>query len=177
MIHIRPAVATDIPRLVTLDHTSTSDYVWQLDLRREADQVGAGFREIRLPRTVDLFYPRSPEALKDDWTHRDLTLIALEENKLVGYACAREDRPSGLAWITDLVAAPDQRRKGVATALVDAVQSWWLERGDRRLILEMQSKNHACIRFAQKSGFDFCGYNDRYYATMDVALFFAKTIK
>jgi GNAT superfamily N-acetyltransferase len=109
--------------------------------------------------------------------HRDLTLIALEENKPAGYACVREDRPSGMAWITDLVIAPDRRRKGVATALMNAVQTWALERGDRRLIMEMQSKNHACIRFAQKSGFDFCGYNDRYYATLDVALFFAKTIK
>lgn len=176
-MEIRSAVAADIPHLMALDHTCTSDYVWQLDLRRDAEQVGAGFREVRLPRSVDVAYPRNPAALGDDWTRRDLTLIALGENKPVGYACVREDRPSGMAWITDLVTAPDQRRKGVATALVDAVQTWALERGHRRLILEMQSKNHACIRVAQKSGFDFCGYNDRYYATMDVALFFAKTIK
>lgn len=60
---IRPAVATDIPRLIALDHSSASDYVWQLELRREQAQVAANFREVRLPRTVDVMYPRDPSAL------------------------------------------------------------------------------------------------------------------
>ena len=38
-VNIRLAVATDLPRLMGLDHTSTSDYVWQLDLRKENGQV------------------------------------------------------------------------------------------------------------------------------------------
>lgn len=177
MFDIRPVVAADIQRLMEMDHTCKSDYVWQLDLRREAEQVSAGFREVRLPRSVDVTYPRSPASLNERWTRHDLTLMALEEGKPIGYACAREDRPSALAWITDLVVAPERRRKGAAAALVSAVQAWGEERGVERLILETQSKNHPCIRFAQKMGFDFCGYNDQYYMTLDVALFFAKTIK
>ena len=47
----------------------------------------------------------------------------------------------------------------------------------RRLILEMQSKNQAYIRLAQKFGYEFCGYNDQYYLTQDVALFFGRAIK
>jgi RimJ/RimL family protein N-acetyltransferase len=43
--------------------------------------------------------------------------------------------------------------------------------------MEMQSKNVAAIRLAQKSGFEFCGYNDQYYLNKDVALFFAKVLK
>lgn len=177
MFEVRPAVAADIPRLTEIDHVCKSDYVWQLDLRRESEQVNASFREVRLPRSVDVLYPRNPAALTEDWSRRDLILIALDAGKIIGYACAREDQLSAVAWITDLVVAPESRRKGAASALLAAAQAWSVERGVKRLILEMQSKNHACIRFAQKIGFEFCGYNDQYYATRDVALFFAKTIK
>jgi hypothetical protein len=41
----------------------------------------------------------------------------------------------------------------------------------------MQSKNQPAIRLAQKHGYEFCGYNDHYYMTQDVALFFAKALK
>jgi GNAT superfamily N-acetyltransferase len=174
---VRAAVANDIPHLTRIDHSSRSEYVWQLDLRRDAEQVTASFREVRLPRSVDLIYPRNPASLGDDWNRRDLTLVAIKDGKPAGYACAREDRPSAVVGITDLVVAPGWRRQGAASALVGAVQAWGVDRGIRRLVLEMQSKNHPCIRFAQKSGFEFCGYNDLYYATWDVMLFFAKTIK
>lgn len=177
MFDVRPAVATDIPRLAGLDHSCQSDYVWQLDLRREVGQITASFREVRLPRSVDVQYPRDPASLNDTWTRRDLTLAAIHAGLPVGYACAREDRASAAAWITDLVVAPEHRRKGAASALLAAIQAWATERGVNRLILEMQSKNHPCIRFAQKSGFEFCGYNDQYFATRDVTLFFVQRMK
>lgn len=176
MFDARPAVAADIPRLTGIDHSCKSDYVWQLDVRREAGQVNIGFREVRLPRTVEVHYPRDPSALSSTWNRNDLTLTAVYTNVPVGYICVRDDRPSAAAWITDLVVAQEHRRKGAASAMVSAVQAWAVERGVRRMILEMQSKNHPCIRFAQKSGFEFCGYNDQYYATRDVTLYFAKTI-
>lgn len=177
LFDIRPAVATDIPRLMALDHKSLSDYVWQLDLKRETGQVSASFREVRLPRAVDVAYPRNPFALADDWTRRDLTLVASDKKTLVGYLCAKEDKTSSAAWVTDLVVDSASRRKGVASALLLAAQAWASERGARRLILEMQSKNQGGIRLAQKFGYEFSGYNDQYYATQDVVLFFAKAIK
>ncbi|MCC6500182.1 MAG: GNAT family N-acetyltransferase [Anaerolineales bacterium] len=177
MFEIRPAVATDIPRLMALDHSSLSDYVWQLDLRREPGQVFAGFREVRLPRAVEVAYPRSPFSLADEWTRRDLTLIAADPKMLVGYLCAKEEKNSALAWVTDLVVDAGWRRKGAASTLLTAAQAWASERSVRRVILEMQSKNQNGIRLAQKFGYEFCGYNDHYYATQDVALLFAKAIK
>ncbi len=177
MFEIRPAVATDIPRLMALDHTSLSDYVWQLDLKRETGQAFASFHEVRLPRAVEVAYPRNPFTLADDWTRRDLTLVASDKKTLVGYLCAKEDRTSAVAWVTDLVVDAVSRRKGAASALLLAAQAWASERSVRRLILEMQSKNQNGIRLAQKFGYEFCGYNDHYYATQDVALFFAKMIK
>ena len=177
MFIIRPAVATDISDLISIDHTGKSDYVWQLDLRREIGQVIASFREVRLPRSVDVPYPHNPRTLEDNWSRRDLTLAVIHETAAAGYACVKEDRPSSSAWVTDLVIAPELRRKGAGSALMTEIQTWASDRGAGRLILEMQSKNHPCIRFAQKFGFEFCGYNDQYYATRDITLYFAMTIK
>jgi RimJ/RimL family protein N-acetyltransferase len=174
---IRPAMASDVTRLIAIDHSSMSDYVWQLELRRESAQATANFREVRLPRSIAVKYPRDPSSLVDEWTRWDLVLVALEDGSPIGYLCATEDRPAEVAWVTNIVIATTWRRKGAASALLTAAQAWASERGVRRLILEMQSKNHACIRLAQKFGYEFCGYNDQYYPTQDVALFFARTIK
>ena len=174
---IRPASVGDIPRLIALDHSCQSDYVWQLELRREAGQVVAGFREVRLPRSIEVKYPRKPSTLSDEWMRRDVSLVAVEDGNPIGYICATVEYASTVAWVTDLVVSPLQRRKGAASALLIAAQTWASERGVRRMILEMQSKNQAYIRLAQKFGYEFCGYNDQYYVTQDVALFFGRTIK
>lgn len=177
VFEVRPAVATDIPRLMTLDHSCQSDYVWQLDLRRDQGQVTANFREVRLPRSIVVAYPRNSSSLGEEWTRRDITFVAVHEKLPVGYVCVRVEQVSAVAWVTDLVIAPELRRKGAASALLLATQAWALERSVRRLILEMQSKNQPCIRLAQKFGYEFCGYNDQYYPTQDIALFFARAIK
>ncbi len=174
---IRLATPSDVSRLIAMDHSCTSDYVWQLELRREAGQVTAGFREVRLPRSIDVKYPRDPATLVDEWMHRDVALVALEDGSPIGYICAIVEYASSIGWVTDLAVSPIQRRKGAASALVTAIQAWALERKVRRLILEMQSKNQAYIRLAQKFGYEFCGYNDQYYLTQDVTLFFGRTLK
>jgi GNAT superfamily N-acetyltransferase len=130
-----------------------------------------------LPRSIQVTYPRNPLSLADEWTRRDVALVAAHDGIPIGYICAMMEQASAVAWVTDLVVSTEQRRKGAASALVTAVQDWALERGVQRLILEMQSKNQAYIRLAQKFGYEFCGYNDQYYPTQDVALFFGRAIK
>jgi GNAT superfamily N-acetyltransferase len=174
---IRPAAANDLARMMSMDHSSLSDYVWQLELRREVGQTSANFREVRLPRSIEVRYPRNPSSLADEWMRRDLVLVALYDGIPIGYLCAIEERASAVAWVMDLVVAPDQRRKGAGSTLLAATQTWALERGVHRLILEMRSKDHDCSRLAHKFGYDFCGYNDQYYPTQDVALFFGRAIK
>jgi ribosomal protein S18 acetylase RimI-like enzyme len=175
-IQIRPAVATDLLGLTQLDHTSSSDYVWQLDLRKENNQVLVGFREVRLPRPINVSYPRDPFALADEWTQRSATLIATEDNIPVGYACILEHSRATTAWITDLVVDKRRRQQGIGSALLNAAQDWASSRSDRDIFLEMISKNYPAIRLAHKFGFEFCGYNDHYYVTQDVALFFGRSL-
>jgi ribosomal protein S18 acetylase RimI-like enzyme len=175
-VQIRPAIATDLPKLMQLDHTNASDYVWQLDLRKENNQVLAGFREIRLPRPINVSYPRNPLALADEWKQRSVTLIALAEELPVGYSCILEHSQATTAWVTDLVVEKARRRQGIGSALLNAAQDWASSRKDRDIFLEMTSKNYPAIRLAHKFGFEFCGYNDHYYVTQDVALFFGRSL-
>ncbi len=174
-IQIRPVVATDLAALMGIDHSSSSEYVWQLELRRDAGQTVATFRDVRLPRPITLTHPRDPYALADEWTNMSLVLAALSGKDPVGYVALIEWPPS-VAWVTDLVVAPTWRRRGIASALLESAREWAEQHGQRRLFLEMQSKNQAAIHLAQKHGFEFCGYNDHYYPTQDVALFFARAI-
>jgi len=174
---IRPANSSDLPRLMGLDHTSSSEYVWQLELRSEVKQVTANFHEVRLPRSITVPYPRNPSVLMDEWIKRDLVLVALKGESLAGYASVVEDRASSIVRVMDLVVGAQVRRQGAASALLAGIQTWALERSVRRVVLETQSKNHPFIRLAQKFGYEFCGYNDQYYPNQDVALFFGRALK
>jgi ribosomal protein S18 acetylase RimI-like enzyme len=54
------------------------------------------------------------------------------------------------------------------------VVQWARERNLSRLMLDLQTKNYPAISFVQKHGFQFCGYNERYYSNGDIALFFSR---
>jgi GNAT superfamily N-acetyltransferase len=174
-IEIRPAVATDIKTLISLDHASESDYVWQLDIHRSTGEIDIQLREVRLPRTVSVHYPRPTQTFVDDW-NKTPTLVALSSNQLVGYLRMTDQLVLGTVWITDLVVGKNYRRKGIATGLIIATHQWALQRTSHRSVIEMPSKNNAAIKLAQKLGYEFCGYNDQYYVTRDVAVFFGRLI-
>lgn len=174
-IEIRPAVETDIPLLIQFDHSFTSDHVWQMEYRLEAGQLGAAFREVRLPRSVKVDYPRSPGALVDSWQKRSGLLIAVLNGAPVGYASLSQEKLPFATWMHDLVVEHRFRRQGIGSALILAAHEWVASQpGSRRLILEMQLKNYPAIQFAQILGFDFCGFIDQYYPNQDAALLFAK---
>jgi ribosomal protein S18 acetylase RimI-like enzyme len=176
-IQVRPTVASDLPRLMGFDHSINSEAVWQLELRRDAGQVTAMFREVRLPRSIPVAYPRNPFSLADDWSKRSMTFTALVDQNLVGYISLIERGMDSVVYVTDLVVNTASRRQGTGSALLSAAQEWSAGRSYRRIILEMQSKNLPAIRLAQKFGYEFCGYNDQYYLTQDVVLFFGKPLR
>jgi GNAT superfamily N-acetyltransferase len=176
-IQLRPTVATDLQKLMALDHNTNSESVWQLELKRNTGQVSATFREVRLPRSIQVEYPHNKFALADDWVRKSMMYTAIMNNDHVGYMSLLERGTASVVLITDLVVDASFRRRGVASALLASAQGWAETRQHRRLILEMQSKNLPAIRLAQKFGYEFCGYNDHYYLNQDVALFFSKTLK
>lgn len=177
-IEIRPIIASDIDILVTLDHHTTSDQVWQMDFnhQREGGQVSVYFRQVRLPRSVRLEYPRSPRSLAQDWTQRSGTLVALLRDQPIGYVSLMLNRAPSTAWATDLVVDRHLRRQGIGCALTLAAQEWGEHMGCHTLVLEMQPKNYPAIQMALKLGLEFCGYNDRYYRNQEIGIFFGKSL-
>jgi ribosomal protein S18 acetylase RimI-like enzyme len=176
-IEIRATTSDDIPKLMALDHNYASDFVWQMEIQRDEHNIGVVFREAKLPRSVQVLYPRNPQSLADEWTKRDGILIANSDDGVVGYCCLMQNMAPKTTWITDLVVARRFRHQGIGTALVLASQEWALKKESRRAILEMQPKNFPAISFAQKLGFELCGYNDHYYTNHDIALFFSKWLR
>ncbi len=176
-ISIRPAIATDIKHLMALEHTCESDYVMQLDFSKDSEQSSLAFRRMRLPRTVHVYYPRLVSALADTWSRTTLMLTALIDGQPVAYLRLTDQLATEALWITDLVVAREMRQQGIATALLLAAQKWGLDRRMSRAFIEVTTKNHAAISLAQKLGFELCGYNDIYYPSRDIALFFGRALK
>ena len=104
-------------------------------------------------------------------------LVGVIDEQLVGYTRMNDTIVPRTAWLTDLVVSPRFRRQGIATLLVEAVQTWAVQRKNQNILLEMSSKNNPAIQFARKLGYEFCGYNDEYYETQDIALFFGRSIR
>ena len=176
-IQIRRAVATDITILMAIDHSCQTDYVWQMDVQREEGQVGAIFREIRLPRSVSVPYPRAVSTLPDSWDRRSGMLVAMIGEQIIGYIRMTDSILPHTVWMTDVVVSPRFRRQGVGTALILSAQSWAMDRKANRALVETPSKNNPMIYLARKLGYEFCGYNDMYYETQDIALFFGRSIR
>lgn len=176
-VQIRTAVASDLSALMAIDHSCQTEYVWQMEVHHEEGQMGAIFREIRLPRTITVLYPRQVKGLSEAWNRRFGVLVAVIGKQAVGYARTTDSILPHTAWLLDVVVSPRFRRQGIASTLVLAAQSWGVDRKNHRAMLEMPSKNNPAVHLAQKLGYEFCGYNDQYYETQDIALFFGRSIR
>ncbi len=174
-VKIRPALPPDLPRCLALDPSYQTDYVWQMDSHANAHtaQIDVSFRSVKLPRTMRVAYPRDNKMLSEGWRACDALLIAEDANSCVGYVAMAKHVPQSTVWINDLVVSKNIRRTGVGSALLKATAQWGHAQQLKWLILEMQTKNYPAISFCQKHGLTFCGFNDRYFANQDIALFFA----
>ena len=172
---IRNTVSTDLARLAALDHTIDTNYVWQLDLHRDIGQVQVSLREVRLPRTIRLDHPRTAAELPDTWHLRPM-LSAMLGMEAIAYVRFSDVMVPHAVWITDVIVGKPMRGQGLARKLIGAAEAWGMQRGMRKAIIEVQSKNAPAVRMIQKLGFEFSGYNDQYYPSRDVALFFARSI-
>lgn len=173
-IKVRSLELADLPVLMDIDHSFHTDHVWQMDLENSEDDVAVRFREIRLPRSMKVEYPRSVAIFTETWKEKAAVLVAVSGEEPVGYLAIAQGNVPGVFQVTDFTVLRRLRRNGIGTALIRGALVWLEQNSGAQLILEMQSKNYPAICLANKLGFEFCGYNDRYYSNQDIALFFAK---
>jgi GNAT superfamily N-acetyltransferase len=182
-IEIRPPTSAEVPKMIGIEHDYVSDHVWQMEVQHESGQkpsdlrVGITFRQLKLPRSVRVEYPRIPSRLANDWKERSCLLVALLKGEVVGYTSISLNNASHSSWMTDLVIMRRMRRKGIGSALILAGQDWAREKRCLRMVMEIQPKNYPAICLAQKLGYDLCGYNDHYFPNHDIALFFSKSLR
>ena len=176
-IEIRPAMINDLPVLSAIDHSFETLYTWQMDRNIDTSQIVINFREIRLPRTVRVEYPRPLDFFSPEVFQQSIILVALLNGAPVGYIRLKEEAEPRTAWVTDVAVRADARRQGIASVLILAAQDWAAQRNLRRVVIEMQSKNVAAIRMVAKLGYEFSGYNDHHYVSQDIALLFGRYLR
>ncbi|MBI3241956.1 MAG: GNAT family N-acetyltransferase [Chloroflexi bacterium] len=176
-ITVRPGSADDLNAIAAFDHSYSTDYVWQMDHRDEDNQINITFRQVRLPRSVRVAYPRDLETLAAEWQGRRLFIVAEARGDVHGYLTVADSAVSGTGWVSEFAVERKVRRQGLGTVLITSAAHWARKAKLQRLIVEVQSKNYPAISFCQKHGFAFCGYNDRYFVNQDIALFFGLSLK
>lgn len=176
-ITIRSASPADYEVCQTLDHSCSTDYVWQVAMDTQAGALEVQFRPARLPRSMKVIYPRGGEALLQSWREHACFLVAMWDNGVVGYINMRVEDAQETAWVADMAVEPSHRMSGVGTLLLRGARQWAMDQNLRRFIVETQTKNYPSIQFLQKRGLIFCGYNDLYYPNQDIAVFFGQSLR
>ena len=175
-IYIRSMRPDDLQPCLEIDPSFSTDYVWQMESHAEEGQISVSFRSTRLPRSMQVAYPRDAKALTAAWQACATMLIADISRKVVGYASITKRVPQSAVWLDDLVVARSSRRSGVGTALLEGAQRWGVNQKLKWIIMEVQTKNYPAISFCQKHGMTFCGFSDRHFPNQDIALFFAAAL-
>lgn len=142
-IAIRPAVADDAPAVCTLwlclmrDHESMDDR-WRLTEGAEE----RWFNDFRW--------------LVEDDSH--LFLVATAADRVIGFVHAYlwEDLPIYAnileVFVASIYVYPEYRKQGAATALVEDIKQWGMQKGAQRIRLGVLSVNSASAAFWERQG-------------------------
>ena len=176
-MEIEPAELPDLNLCYQMSKSYHTDYVWQMQSSETEHTVKIYFDIVRLPRAMQVEYPRSSDELLEHWNQKQCFFVARTiTGEFIGFVDAIAHPWENMVWIFNLAINQRYRRQGVGAALLKTVTKWANANNHTRLMLEMQTKNYPAIRFAQKYSFQYCGYNERYYANGDIALFFSRNL-
>jgi GNAT superfamily N-acetyltransferase len=178
-MHLRHATLADLDHCLELDASFDTERVWQLDLRPGRDSISSQLRATELPRQLRVDYPLPHDTLLMHWQRGYCIIVAEipDTSQLTGFVDVGPEPDLQVGWIWNLVVDRSRRRQGVGTALLAAAASWCKDHQLRRLMVPLQIQNDPGIRFCQRQGFSFCGFNDRYYQSGAVALFLCRNLR
>ena len=124
------------------------------------------------------------QCFPDPWTFRmladaffaenDLCLAAEENGALVGYAFAVLG--GGQADIANVAVSPQCRRRGIAKALLAALEKEAAARGVKELFLEVRVSNAAAMALYLRCGYAGVYARKRYYGNGEDALVMRKKL-
>jgi len=112
----------------------------------------------------------------------DWAQVASDSGTVVGLATMSIEGWNRRAVLHHLYVAPSARRQGVGRALVEAAMTEARYRDTRCLWVETQTVNYGAIRFYERAGFSWSGFDTSLYDPGEVdaretALFFSRTVE
>ena len=134
------------------------------------------FRKIRLaalktdPRAFSSTYEREAQFGDEEWQRRASLngedragFFAMKAGEPCGLvACFRDGTDRSRAQIVSMWVAPEARRYGVASRLLEAARAWAESHGVATLRLFVTSENHAAIALYKRLGFMQTGRSEPY---------------
>ena len=177
---VRDAVQNDIAACLALDHSYSTDYVWQMTIMPDMTGSQIRFRKERLPRAIEATYDITNERLQSALPEDTCFLILQHkdsDNGVIGYLTMRHDTIHKIALVQNVVIDKPYRRMKLGSRLISIARRWALEHEAVQLMLETQTQNFPAIAFCQRQGLTFCGFNDQYYRNQDIAIFFGQALR
>ena len=175
-LEIRAAKQADLDCMLGLNHHSSSEYAYKLELTNDKGIFTHSFQRVYLPRAVNIKYPRDETALINSWGEASAIFVGLVLGELIAYVALEMGRIKDTARVTDLVVAPVMRRKGVGSGILLACEGWAHDQKAQRLLMEIQMRNDPAVQMVKKLGYQMCGYLDQFFPNHDTVLFFDKPI-
>ena len=102
-------------------------------------------------------------------------LVALDKQEIVGYGGVA--LAGDVADIHTLTVIPSFRRKGIATQMLQELESWAISKGIKDFMLEMREGNLEAHPLYEKYGYQVISRRDNYYAPGIHALIMRKEVK
>jgi GNAT superfamily N-acetyltransferase len=113
-MNIFPAELPDLNRCHQLDGAYTTDYVWQMQTHAHGSRLEIRFDKVRLPRSMQVAYPRATDELLSHWEQGGCFLVARNlQDEVVGFIDAQPQPWQGLLWVRNLVVDRPYRRQGI----------------------------------------------------------------
>lgn len=175
---IRDGTKADIEQCVLLNTSYQTEYVWQLNLREEIDEVQISLRKQRLPRPLDTNHQINTRRFELALEHKFcfIVLVETDSNTNLGCLSMRVDATHNQAYLQDIVVDQPHRRQGLGSRLINIAHLWANEKQLDRIIFEIPTTNAPCIEFAKSHGFIYCGFNDQYLPNQEIALFYSLSL-
>jgi len=176
-IELRPVNQNDIESLTAFEHGYYSEFVWQMSMDLDSQNLQSSLRRVHLPRRVFVPYPRHKETIFGATDQVEVFLVASMAERPVGYIKVLAEKDSQVLRVSDLVVSAPMRRQGIASGLMVAVMNLASNREYHYVVMEMQSKNDPAVALAEKMGLNFCGFRDHYFSNQEMALFFSRFVR
>jgi ribosomal protein S18 acetylase RimI-like enzyme len=160
---LRPGTADDLPALLHLDSSFSTE--WVLFLQRRGgpveQTVELHWRKVR-PAGSRRSLEADEASLREDLRRADRFVVALAARRIVGYVMLSAQWNRTVA-IDAIVVDRPRRDRGLGRRLVAEAQAFARRRGLRALSWEAQTDNRHAIEFAAAQGFRLAAVHDALY--------------